>query len=392
MLRRNDDSDESSSLMMLVMATKDMNDLFDVSDLKLIIGHSNVTLAKMTHMGNLRLNNDVILFNVLVVPEYTDLSKGKVLGNGSEFGGLCLFDKEYNKSAISNNRIVHQITCAYTPHQNGIAERKHEHLLNVARSLMFQRSSFEEAFKDRNWINVMNDKTHALYENDTWCLTDLPAGRKPIGSKWVFKIKYKSDGKIDRFKAKGFGQKEGINYEKAFSPVMDVNNAFLYGDLNEEEYMLPLPSFFNPSDKKHMHVPFKSHLDIALRLLKYLKLAPGNGIQFLKRHNGFNNTSFSDSDWAKSPITRRSIFGYCVFVNGYLISWKSKNQATLSKSSAEAEYRSMASATCEVMWIVKIMRDLNVDNLLTAELYYDNKSAIQIAANLVMHERQSILI
>ncbi|GKD50303.1 ribonuclease H-like domain-containing protein [Tanacetum coccineum] len=101
----------------------------------------------------------------------------------------------------------------------------------------------------------------------------------------------------------------------------------------------------------------------------------------------FDINAFSDSDWAKCPVTRRSVSGYCVFVNGCLVSWKSKKQSTLSRSSAEAEYRSMASVTCEIMWIVKIMKDLNVDNLIPANLYCDNKSAIQIAANPVMHEK-----
>ncbi|GJY38321.1 ribonuclease H-like domain-containing protein [Tanacetum coccineum] len=101
----------------------------------------------------------------------------------------------------------------------------------------------------------------------------------------------------------------------------------------------------------------------------------------------FDINAFSDSDWAKCPVTRRSVSGYCVFVNGCLVSWKSKKQSTLSRSSAKAEYRSMASVTCEIMWIVKIMKDLNVDNLIPANLYCDNKSAIQIAANPVMHEK-----
>ncbi|GKE38291.1 ribonuclease H-like domain-containing protein, partial [Tanacetum coccineum] len=64
-----------------------------------------------------------------------------------------------------------------------------------------------------------------------------------------------------------------------------------------------------------------------------------------------------------------------------------KKQSTLSRSLAEAEYRSMASVTCEIMWIVKIMKNLNVDNLIPAKLYCDNKSAIQITSNLVMHEK-----
>ncbi|GJS81971.1 ribonuclease H-like domain-containing protein [Tanacetum coccineum] len=83
--------------------TKNMFNLVDVSDLKLTVGHPNGTFAKITHVGILKLNNDVILFDVLVVPEYTDLRKGKVLGTGSKFAGLYLFDEKYNVSATVNN-------------------------------------------------------------------------------------------------------------------------------------------------------------------------------------------------------------------------------------------------------------------------------------------------
>ena len=136
-----------------------------------------------------------------------------------------------------------------------------------------------------------------------------------------------------------------------------------------------------------MHAPLQTHLNLGLRVLKYLKLAPGSGIGFDKCSHGFKMVAYSDSDWAKCPITRKSVSGYCVFVNDNLVSWKSKKQATLSKSSAEAEYRSMASVTCEVMWMLKVLEDLGVTELLPVELLCDNKSAIQIAANPVMHEK-----
>ena len=139
---------------------------------------------------------------------------------------------------------------------------------------------------------------------------------------------------------------------------------------------------------QHMHAPLQSHFNLGLRVLRYLKLAPGSGIGFSKSQTGYNVVAYSDSDWAKCPVTRRSVSGYCVFVNGNLVSWKSKKQATLSRSSAEAEYRAMASATCEIMWVIKILKDLGVtESLLPVELCCDNKSAIQIAANPVMHEK-----
>ncbi|GJX82617.1 ribonuclease H-like domain-containing protein, partial [Tanacetum coccineum] len=103
-------------------------------------------------------------------------------------------------------------------------------------------SSYEEASKDINWINAMNDEMRVLYENDIWDVTDLPIGRKPIRSKWVFKIKYKSTGEIERFKArlvaKGFNQKEGIDYEETFSLVVKM------GNFKWDVYMLPPRGFF----------------------------------------------------------------------------------------------------------------------------------------------------
>ncbi|GKC47617.1 ribonuclease H-like domain-containing protein [Tanacetum coccineum] len=96
---------------------------------------------------------------------------------------------------------------------------------------------------------------------------------------------------------------------------------------------------------QHMHSPLQSHFEAALRVLRYLKSAPGAGIIYTKSATSSIST-YEDSDWAKCKMTRRSVSGYCVFVCGGLVSWKSKKQATLSRSSAEAEYRSMASAVC----------------------------------------------
>ncbi|GJX52846.1 ribonuclease H-like domain-containing protein [Tanacetum coccineum] len=219
-------------------------------------------------------------------------------------------------------------------------------------------SSYEEALKDVNLVNAMNDEMHALYENKTWFMTNLPIGRKPIGCKWVFKIKYKSNGEVKRYKArlvaKGFSQKEGIDYEETFSSVVnmstdrclinlvvqkdwkvyqiDANIAFLYGDLKEEAL------------RQWNHILFEALLKAGIDVneIKSFKTFVSNkfkikDLEFSKRRSDCVITAFSNSDWAKCPVTRRSISRYYAFVN--------------------------------------------------VDMYYDNKYAIQIVANPVIHEK-----
>ncbi|KAL0541828.1 hypothetical protein IC582_021892 [Cucumis melo] len=128
---------------------------------------------------------------------------------------------------------------------------------------------------DPLWQKAMNDELQALEKTHTWDYVDLPPGKRPIGCKWIYKIKTHSDGTIEHYKArlvaKGYSQEYGIDYEEIFAPVarmtsvrsllavavakqwpllqMDVKNAFLNGTLSEEVYMKPPPGTSSPPHK-----------------------------------------------------------------------------------------------------------------------------------------------
>ncbi|RVW73427.1 Retrovirus-related Pol polyprotein from transposon TNT 1-94 [Vitis vinifera] len=420
--------------------------------------------------------------------------------------------------------------------------------------------NIQEAFKYPKWKAAIDEEVRALEKNGTWEITDLPRGKKPVGCKWIFTVKYKSDGNVDRYKArlvaKGFTQSYGIDYQETFAPVaklntvrvllslaanldwslhqLDVKNAFLNGDLEEEVYMdipagLETTSNFNkvcrlqkslyglkqsprawferftkvvkgygfvqcdheekidllkklltkefeikdlgnlkyflgmeiarskkgiavsqrkyvldllnetgmlgcksaetpmdttvkleesdgsaPVDKgryqrlvgkliylshtrpdigfsvsvvsQFMNNPTEKHMTAVIRILRYLKMTPGKGL-FFQRTTNKEIEIFSDADWAGSVTDRRSTSGYCSFVWGNLVTWRSKKQSVVARNSAEAEFRAMAQGICEGIWLNRLLEELRVPLKHPMVLYCDNQAAISIAKNPVHHDR-----
>ncbi|KAK2968930.1 hypothetical protein RJ640_013461 [Escallonia rubra] len=135
-----------------------------------------------------------------------------------------------------------------------------------------------------------------------------------------------------------------------------------------------------------MHSPHEEHLEAVYRILRYLKSSPGK-VLFFRKNEQRNLEAYTDADWAGSITDRKSTSGYCTFVWGNLVTWRSKKQSVVARSSAEAEYRAMAHGICEMMWLKQVLEELRRPVTMPMKLYCDNKAAINIANNPVQHDR-----
>ncbi|GJX43968.1 ribonuclease H-like domain-containing protein [Tanacetum coccineum] len=120
-------------------------------------------------------------------------------------------------------------------------------------------------------------------------------------------------------------------------------------------------------------------------VLRYLRGTTDLGLQ-LFRSTTSQLIAYSDVDWAVCPATRRSTSGYCVFLGDNLLTWSSKRQDTLSRSSVEDEYCGFANAVAETSWISSLLRELHTPLFTVILVYCDNVSAVYMSANPIQHQ------
>nr|GEX22477.1 ribonuclease H-like domain-containing protein [Tanacetum cinerariifolium] len=393
-----------------------MFNLVDLSGLKLTVGHPNGTLAKITHVGNLKLNNDVILFDVLVALEYTvsllsvnrlikdsklnvsfdesncyilDLKRGKVLRICSEFTGLYLFDEKYNVSSTPSKS---EYFACYVSKMIGVlikglagkglgyaSDKKAFKLLSLKNMNVFysrdvkfyetifpykmnKSDNFEKDFVSgvtnliffdnfesqiASKVSSPNDDEEGstsgrdgrLHQPDL--VTDNQSGSDAMlhqpGDDIVASLpgydELHSTTLVDE--TNSFEGNDGINLEVlVFQNILENQNekvnlrmssrtSKFLAKLNDyvlnnivRPMLTPLPENIvlaykeTRDDNQHMHAPLQSHFNLALKLLRYLKLALGSGIDFSKDNFGIQVVAYSNSDWAKCPMTKREKVAY----------------------------------------------------------------------------------
>jgi hypothetical protein len=240
----------------------------------------------------------------------------------------------------NNNNGVRRSTRVNYPVQmlayDGFVAHHYAYMVRVIQKV--EPTCFEQAVGNPKWDNAMDEEMATLDPNATWELVALPKDKKPIGCKWVYKVKHNADGYVSRYKArlvaKGYAQIYGINYEETYSPVakmtiiktiivmakakgwslhqMDVNNVFLHGDLHEEVYMEQPPSYVDQT---------RPNLVCRLKKTLYgLKQAPRDWSDKIGQYiitSGFQTSNVDFSLYVKK--TDHGIIVIVIYVDDFII-------------------------------------------------------------------------
>ncbi|GKD14498.1 uncharacterized mitochondrial protein-like protein [Tanacetum coccineum] len=296
---------------------------------------------------------------------------------------------------------------------------------------LHKMESYMEAVCDPLWHGAMAEELTALHQTHTWDLVPFPACKRAIDSRWVYKIKTKSDGSIERYKARLvtqgevcklwkalYGLKQALRawYEKFFTIVTSLrfvashhDSALFVKRSRTRRILLSLyvdDMIITGDDCDGIKL---QKVELSCRFaIKDLGVLHGDPLQdpSLYRtivgslvyltvthpyiayvvHIAYSH-AYCDVEWAGDYVTHKYTTKFCVFLGDSLISLKSKKQDVLSRSSTQVEYRVMTMTIREIVWSHWLLADMGVHITSPTPLHCDNRSAIHIALNTVFHER-----
>ncbi|GJV58391.1 uncharacterized mitochondrial protein-like protein [Tanacetum coccineum] len=272
------------------------------------------------------------------------------------------------------------------------------------------------ALKDPSWIEAVQEELLQFKLQEVWTLVDLPNRKRAIGSKWVFRNKNDKRGIVIRNKvrlvAQGYTQEEGIDYDEVFTPVARIEAIRIFSF--QDKYVAKILKKFGFTEVKTASTPMEtqkpllkdedgkevdvhmyrlmigslmyltssrpdimfavcayaryqvnpkvSHLHAVKRIFRYLKGQPKLGLWYPK-DSPFDLVAYTDSDYARASLDRKSTTGGCQFLGCRLISWQCKKQTVVANSTTEAEYVAASSCYGQVLWIQNQLLDYGESQL-----------------------------
>ncbi|XP_023638897.1 uncharacterized protein LOC111830634 [Capsella rubella] len=256
------------------------------------------------------------------------------------------------------------------------------------------------ALKDKFWFAACHEELHQFTRHDVWNLVPKPAHGSVIGTKWISKTKIDKDVNVmtKEFEMSLVGE---MNYFLG----LQIKQAEDGIHISQGTYAKSLVLRFRMQTRSWLYLtasrpdmcssvgvcaryqadPKLSHMNAEKRIIKYVKGTFDQGFYDTKQTNK-NLASFCDSDWAGNLDDRRNASGGCVFLGKNLISWHSKKQSYVTRSTAETEYIALESCCTELMWMKQMLSDYGIVSS-TLLVYCDNMSAINISKNPVQLSR-----
>eukprot|EP00253_Pinus_taeda_P025524 PITA_25524 len=232
----------------------------------------------------------------------------------------------------------------------------------------------------------MVQEYNSIMVNDVWEIVPRPQDRSVVGSRWIYKIKYAADDSLEkynaRFVAKGYAQKEGIDYEKTFTPVARQ----LIGSLMYLVNTRPDICYAVNTLSQFMVEPKRAHWAAAKHVLKYLQGTIDYGLLYT-RGKDIRLSGFTNADWARSSVHRKSTSSYCFNIGSGMTSWCSRKQKSVALSSSEAEYMAASTASCEAIWLKNLLVNLFRRKTKVIKIMCDNQSCIKLSENPMFYDR-----